>query len=248
MGHRFATIALGPVLFAQGRWVRRRVPGLPEASGPRSGSRGAGPPLRLLIAGDSAAAGVGAATQSQALAGRLVTALEQDFRLTWRLEAKTGATTADVLARLQDLEGGPYDVLVTSLGVNDITRGVGLEAWLAQQAGLLRLARARLGTSLFVIAGLPPIDGFPALPQPLRWYLGRRAKEFTHHLRGLLDQEPSAHFVDLRFTLDASLMASDGFHPGPVIYQGWAERVAELIRANWRDAPPDEAAGSRTDR
>ena len=37
------------------------------------------------------------------------------------------------------------------------------------------------------------------------------------------------------------------FRPYGLIYQGWAERVAELIRANWRDAPPDEAAGSRTD-
>ncbi|NNK63037.1 MAG: SGNH/GDSL hydrolase family protein, partial [Gemmatimonadetes bacterium] len=49
-------------------------------------------------------------------------------------------------------------------------------------------------------------------------------------LQHWLQAEGSAHFVDLRFTLDPSLMASDGFHPGPAIYQGWGERVARIIR------------------
>lgn len=237
MGHALATVVLGPVLFLQGRQVRRRVPRLPEASGPRSGVRGAGPPLRILIAGDSAAAGVGAETQREALAGRLVAALQDDFRVHWRLEARTGATTADTLARLRDLDDdGPFDVLVTSLGVNDVTRGVERTTWLARQSALLELARSRFGTSLAVVAGLPPMDGFPALPQPLRWYLGRRARTFTRDLRGFVEGEASARFVDLRFTLDASLMARDGFHPGPVIYRGWAERVADEIRRHRWDA------------
>ncbi|SOT38395.1 hypothetical protein F01_10034 [Burkholderia cenocepacia] len=44
MGYPFATAALGPLLFAQGRYVRRVTPRLPEAAGPRDGSVGDGPP------------------------------------------------------------------------------------------------------------------------------------------------------------------------------------------------------------
>lgn len=237
MGHQFATIALGPILFLQGRRVRRTVPRLPEPPGPRSGTVGRGPPLRVLIAGDSAAAGVGAPAQDQALAGHLVAALQDDFRITWRLEARTGATTADTLARLGSLDAGPFDVLVTSLGVNDVTRGVDLSTWLGQQRELLRLARDRFGISAAVVAGLPPVDGFPALPQPLRWYLGRRARQLTRHLRDLLAAEPDAHFLGLRFSLDPSLMAEDGFHPGPEIYRGWGQRAAAIIREHGAPDP-----------
>ncbi|ETX12905.1 hypothetical protein OCH239_15315 [Roseivivax halodurans JCM 10272] len=63
---------LAPILAVQGRIVRRGAVRLREPDGPRAGRTGAGPSLRLLIAGDSSAAGVGADTQAEALSGRLV--------------------------------------------------------------------------------------------------------------------------------------------------------------------------------
>ena len=77
--------ALGPLLLVQGRRVRRDTPVLPEAPGPREGEAGEGPPLRLLVLGDSAGAGVGAATQEEALTGRIVAGLRGRFRVRWRL-------------------------------------------------------------------------------------------------------------------------------------------------------------------
>jgi hypothetical protein len=44
----------------------------------------------LLVVGDSAAAGVGAATQDEALSGQLAVALAPTFRLHWKLLAFTG--------------------------------------------------------------------------------------------------------------------------------------------------------------
>ncbi len=230
-----ATVALAPLLLLQGRRVRRSVPRLPEASGPRAGCSGTGPALRVLIAGDSAAAGVGAESQHQALSGQLMASLDREFRVEWRLEAKTGATTQDTIARLAALTDARFDVMVTSLGVNDVTGGLGIGSWLAQQQELRELARAALGVSQFVVAGLPPVDVFPALPQPLRWYLGSRARSFSHCLEQDIAPESDAEFLDLRFTLDPSLMASDGFHPGPGIYRRWGELAAEMIKTRWRD-------------
>ena len=63
-------LALSPLLVAQALRTRARVPQLPEASGARAGTHGRRTTrLRLLIAGDSSAAGVGVATQDDALAG-----------------------------------------------------------------------------------------------------------------------------------------------------------------------------------
>ena len=70
MGYHFTTIGLGPVLLAQGHYVRRVTPRLPEPEGLRQGVEGSGPPLRLLILGDSSAAGVGVATQAEAARAR----------------------------------------------------------------------------------------------------------------------------------------------------------------------------------
>lgn len=61
------SLVLGPILMFQGRRLRRTIPRLPEASGPCTGLvSGASPtltspPLKLLLIGESTAAGVGAA-------------------------------------------------------------------------------------------------------------------------------------------------------------------------------------------
>ena len=72
-------LALAPLLVAQAVATRRRAPVLPEAAGRarRRASATARPALRLLIAGDSSAAGVGVARQEQALVGHLARALHR---------------------------------------------------------------------------------------------------------------------------------------------------------------------------
>lgn len=231
MGSPLATVLLGPILYLQGKAVRRSVRRLPEPPGPRGGVTGSGPLLRLLVLGDSAAAGVGAVHQDEALLGRLVEALSADFTVGWKLFARSGATTASTIRRMQELDGGPFDVAVTSLGVNDVTAGVRRGAWLKQQAGLRRVLRDSFGVTRMVVCGLPPVHGFPALPQPLRWYLGARAREFDRDLERDVEAEDGVLFLSLRFTEDTSLMAADGFHPGPEVFKEWGRRAGLAVTA-----------------
>ena len=222
---------LAPVLFAQGKRTRRRVPVLPEPPGDRKGKAGAGQPLRLLIAGDSGAAGVGAPSQDEALLGQLITNLATDFSVTWNLQATSGHTTTGTLERLEQLPQQHFDVAVTSLGVNDSISMVSLGNWRKRQARLRELLRTRFSVDTLIVSGLPPVHGFPALPQPLRWHIGARATQLDRALARDVGAEPDTHFIDLRFSEDMALMASDGFHPGPAIYAEWARRVAAAIRA-----------------
>lgn len=231
MRHALATAALGPLLLVQGRRVRQRVPLLPEPPGARAGICGDGPPLRLLILGDSAAAGVGATTQEDALSGRLAVALAPTFRVEWRLEATTGDTTADALRRLQQLPAGYFDAVVTSLGVNDVTGRSSLGAWQERQLALIDALRARFGAAHVVLSALPPMHRFPALPQPLRWYVGSRARDFNRVLADVARKRPGCDYLELDHrAMDVSAMAGDGFHPGPPIYALWAREAAILIR------------------
>jgi lysophospholipase L1-like esterase len=172
---------------------------------------------------------VGAATQDEALAGRIVERLAPKFRVAWRVEAAKGATTRDTLARLAALNGARFDVLVTSLGVNDLTRGMRTAAWLGVQRELRVLARKRLGVSLLVLAGLPPLGGFPSLPEPLRGFVGARARSWSASLERELRLEPDARYLELTPLLAVEHMATDGFHPGPGIYADWGARAAKMI-------------------
>lgn len=226
--HALATVVLAPVLLAQGRRVRRTVVLLPEPEGAREGADGSGPLLRLLVVGDSAAAGVGAQTQDDALTGRVVAGLAPSFHVRWKLVAFTGATTADMLDHLEKTPAGHFDVVLASLGVNDVTGGCSLAQWRQQQEQLITLLRDRFHARHILLSGLPPMHRFPALPQPLRWYLGSRARDFDHVLAGLARNHASAEFVKLGYAMmDTQAMAADGFHPGPAIYGSWA---AELVR------------------
>ena len=97
---RLTALLLAPVLLSQAKTVRRTLPRLPEADGARRGVAGCGATLRVLVTGDSAAAGVGATHQDEALAGQLVGCLSGDFQVHWQLLARSGRTTAQISAAL----------------------------------------------------------------------------------------------------------------------------------------------------
>jgi lysophospholipase L1-like esterase len=230
--HALATVVLAPLLLAQGRRVRRTAVLLPEPEGPREGTSGSGPLLRLLVTGDSAAAGVGAQTQDEALSGRLVAGLAARFHVQWKLVAATGATTADLLRTLEQSPAEQFDVVVTSLGVNDVTGRRSLDQWRRSQRQLIALLENKFRARLILLSGLPPMHRFPALPQPLRWYVGSRARDFDGALAGLSENYVRCEFIKLGYAMmNPQAMAADGFHPGPAIYGLWAEELVRRIVA-----------------
>ncbi|WP_420585992.1 SGNH/GDSL hydrolase family protein [Ruegeria sp.] len=222
-------LPLLPVLAAQGLSVRRKAQLLPEPIGPREGRDGRGPRLRLLIAGDSSAAGVGAGTQTQALSGCLVSQLAKHYAVEWRLEATTGHTTQDTIDRLQGLNT-QFDMAITALGVNDVTRGVTRNRFVERQTKLAELLTGQLGVRRLVVTGVPQMNRFPALPQPLAWVLGRQAARLDQGLQQVAARFPQARHLALDLPDDPALAAPDGYHPSPKAYTLWAQEAARLLR------------------
>lgn len=232
--HLWLRLPLLPLLLAQGLAVRNRALILPEPPGPRQGQTGRGPALRLLILGDSAAAGVGAPDQSEALAGHLARALAPNVSLTWQLEARTGVTSAQTLRHLHKIDT-TFDAALISLGVNDLTRAVPRARWLTTQRALHAALRAK-GVRQILMTPVPPMHLFPALPAPLNWVLGQEAKRYNHALTALAQNTPDLHLLDFTLPMDPSLMAADGFHPAPALYRLWADTAARALVNTF--APP----------
>lgn len=233
-----AKLALGPVLLPQARWLRRTALRLPEAAGPRQGQVGEGVPgLRLLVVGDSSAAGVGVADQAQALALPLAHRLRGllGSPVAWQLVAQTGIDTpgARRLVKQSDLQ--PADVVVTALGVNDVSSQASAARFVSETDLLWSELRERTGARWAVISGLPPMHLLAAVPQPLRWYLGRYAAWLDAAVQEWAEGQEFG-FCALQWAADPSALAEDGFHPGPALYPQWASRLAEQIalsRPRW---------------
>ncbi|MGL6108461.1 MAG: hypothetical protein ACRC2B_00020 [Rubrivivax sp.] len=92
---------LGPLLWLQARHVRL-TPRMPEPPGLRIGTAGRGTLIRVLVAGDLSAAGVGAPTQGQALCGQLVRRLSRHHTVEWCVLAVNGLDSPGLLTLLQD--------------------------------------------------------------------------------------------------------------------------------------------------
>ena len=240
-----AKLVLSPLLVAQALATRRRLPRLPEAEGPREGVVGTGSRmLRLLIGGDSSAAGVGVATQDQALAGHTARELARrvDAAVAWRLVARSGLTTAqcaDLLAGAA--EPWRADVAVFALGVNDVIEQVPPRRAVAARERLLHLLRERAGVRHVVFMPLPPVHRFPGLPQPLRWVMGADARRHDRALARWAARRDDASHVPIDLPLDPKVMASDGFHPGEPVYRVCGLALAEHIATTvWPRLTPTE--------
>ncbi len=223
-----AKLLLSPLLTAQALKVRKTARVLPEPVGHRAGQYGKGPKLRLLITGDSSAAGVGAQRQQEALSGQLARALGASYTVDWKLIARSGNTTRSTLPLLKSQPSEQVDVALVVLGVNDITSQIPLRRLLRLREELYRHLRQDWGARRIIVAGIPPLGHFPLLPQPLRWFLGLQAHRFDAALARQA-HEFGVDYMPFDVHMTPEMWAEDGFHPGPNTYQVMGQRVAQQI-------------------
>jgi lysophospholipase L1-like esterase len=223
---------LSPLLWLQARHVRRIAPRLPEPPGDRAGTAGSGSLVRLLVAGDSGAAGVGAATQEQALCGQLVQRLSQHHTVQWCVLAINGLDSPGLMQLLKDSPAAQFDVVVLSMGANDATGLCAPLRWAQWQNGLAELIADRFNPDLLIHSAVPPMHACKALPQPLRWFMGRWAQQMNTTLQGQLADHGrrTLHWHPAATT--SAGMAADGIHPSEAGYAFWADGLSQHILAS----------------
>ncbi len=235
---RPAAVLLAPVLSGQGRRVRRETPVLPEAVGVRHGVEAPerpteDTPLLVGVLGESTAAGVGIQRIEDGLARHLARELaaRTGREVRWTVSARTGATAAYAReALLLPLLDRPNDLDVIVLGVNDTLRLAGRRTWRRRVGRLLEALQHRQPTGRVLLAGVPDLGTFPALPQPLRTVLGWHARALDRELRTLADDTPNVLHAAVPPLGGGGpeLFASDGFHPSAAAYRVWAAELARV--------------------
>ncbi|WP_094770209.1 SGNH/GDSL hydrolase family protein [Microbacterium gorillae] len=194
-----------------------------------------GPPVELVLLGDSLAAGLGASRPKQTLGGRLAKGLARAITHPVRLRtaAVVGAESSDLSVQLSSLPAGYRpDVAVIVVGGNDVTHRVPPATSAAHLRAAVDALRDR-GAAV-VVGTCPDLGALRPVPQPLRRLAGTLSRVLAGAQRRAA-LRAGAVPVDLRravgrrFRSDPDEMFSiDRFHPSAA---GYRQTTAALLPA-----------------
>jgi len=192
---------------------------------------GLGEPLRLVVLGDSAAAGHGISDAADAMPQRIGVQLAKATgrRVEARSFAVSGATTGDVrrfqAPRLRD---GSADVVVLNVGVNDaLARRIPSDLD-DQTVALVEVVRDHVPAAHVVFVEAPDLSNAPGIPWATGRFVGRRCRRVRDMQRAVVPGT-GVPLVELPDRLDPDGFGLDGFHPGPAGQDAIAELVVGRI-------------------
>ena len=233
-------IPVAPVLVVQAKTLRRTALILPEAALPWSGTIPGPDPLKLLVLGDSTAAGVGAETQSDALPGNLGRELADRWSrgVEWTAMGENGATARDLIERfLPEAVQHEYDFVFLSIGANDALGLRSRRAFGRDIRTLLSSLRTANPHAQLMMSSLPAFFRFELLPEPLRSSLYRHSRSLESAARAIVSATPGAFMSPPPPPYTEGFFASDLFHPSAVGYRDWAEfAFADAVAAGALDS------------
>lgn len=231
---RAIAAAQAPVLLGQGRRLRRETPRLPDAplpwegtvDGPGGASGGGGRVLRLLVIGDSTAAGVGVDHADLGLGGRLAEALaaRTGRPVHWWAAGRNGATARDLVRQfLRPALERPYDLVFLTVGANDALSLRSARAFRRDIRHIIERTFAAHPETALLMSSLPAFFRFRLLPEPLRRSLYRHSQALEREARELIAAHPRAHMSPPPPPYTDGFFASDDFHPSAIGYKDWAD-------------------------
>lgn len=222
-----------PIIAAQGIWVKLLTPRLPEAAPPIEGViEGREPVLDLVVIGESPVAGIGAPTHALALTGQTAQAWARRTgrSVRWLALGRSGATVRTTIAELvPQLAGRRADAVVIGLGVNDALDRHSASRWCLDLNELILAVRDQVGHVPIVLAGVPPLDRFPAFPEPLRSFLGGYSKTLDRATAEFSRTLDRVVYAPMSEGIRPDHFCVDRFHPGVTGYALWGEHLSQFL-------------------
>lgn len=216
----------GPRILAQKRRLDREVERLPDAELPWEGKLEGPAPLRLLVVGDSTAAGTGAATQDEALPGSLARELHARTGrgILWRAVGGNGVDTGEFNElHLTDALARPADLVFVTLGANDALHARSAHAFARDLRTLLETLSDRLPEARILMSNLPVFARFELLPEPTRTTLYRHSRNLERAAARVIGRDGRWMITEqLPPPYGPDFFARDRFHPSASGYADWA--------------------------
>lgn len=197
-----------------------------------------GQPIRMLMVGDSLAAGLGATKPKETLGGRLAKALakRQGCPVRLRSVAVVGSESPDLAAQLDGLHPEEtFDVAVIVVGGNDVTHRIPVADSARHLTEAIERLRAR-GAQV-VVGTCPDLGALRPVPQPLRSLASRLSRRLAA-AQAEAAERAGAVPVSLRRTVGPlffdepeQMFSMDRFHPSALGYRRTADALLPAVAA-----------------
>ena len=235
---RLASLTLTPVFLAQAAWVIRRLPALPDARKPWSGALAGPDPIRLLVVGDSTAAGVGVTEQEDGLPGNIARELKHRFTrgTEWRVVAETAVDTRGLVTRhLDGLTEAAADLIFVTVGSSDAIKLRPQSAFARDLTALLECLRKSSPDALILVSQLPRFAQLKQFAEPLKSGLARNSALLDATLIAVVSPMHGVRAVATPPIYPPGTLSEDGLHPNARGYRDWIDHAFVGV--------PDETLG-----
>jgi lysophospholipase L1-like esterase len=217
-----------PVLIFYGRAVRARTVRMVPPLGPLTGKiDGQGEILRLLVLGDSSAAGVGANHTNECLGPQLAANLNAvtGQPVEWRMAGSNSAVATDLRDYVvPHLPNENWTHILITVGTNDAKNFVTVQRFKKGFGGLIYALKAKFPEARIVWSPIIDMEQMPTLTPFLARMLNIRARLLNAIGTGLCGERYAIAADPLPISIPDGF-AADGFHANGKAYKVWADHV-----------------------
>ena len=225
-------LPFAPFLYLQGQYARRKIGRLPDASGETVGKFGADEmSAKLLVLGESTAAGIGARTHKTALAGQYARFLGEKIgkSIEWYVIGRSGITVKETIYELvPKIPDEKFDYILLALCGNEVLKLRSPRAFRRDMKKLLAILQEKYPDATVFMTNAPAVRLSPILPHPIKFILGHlsalhdaNAREFTAGMKNV--------FYFHQPTEVPEYFWADGIHPSEKGYTDWSRRMIEFF-------------------
>jgi lysophospholipase L1-like esterase len=238
------SIPLLPILFFQGKKIRKETPRLPEAKNPKGLiDKNPEKTFKLIAIGESTIAGVGVDFHKNGFTGALAKELadKNDISVLWKVYAKSGYTAKLVHQRLvSKIEEIDADAIIIGLGGNDAFQLNSPKVWISQTDQLIHILKNKFPKTPIYFTNMPPIKEFPAFTKSIKFVIGNLVEILGKQLQKEVIKKDNVYYNNEIITLKGwkekfnikgkvDSFFSDGVHPSQITYQVWGQDMAQFI-------------------
>ena len=231
-------LPFAPFLYLLGQYTRRKVGRLPDAEGEKTGKFINGEQsVKLLVLGESTAAGVGARTHETALAGQFARFLGEKVgaSIEWRVVGRTGITVKETIRDLlPQIPNEKYDYIMLALCGNEVLSLHSPRVFRRDMRKLIEILREKNADATFFITNAPAVRLSPVLPFPIKFILGHLSALHDANAREFTPEMPKVFYFHQPSSVPDDFFA-DGLHPSEKGYTVWSKSMVEFFeeKYNW---------------
>ena len=195
------------------RKMRPLPPALSESLTLGNGTR------KLLILGESTAAGVGASAQKFTLAGQFFQHLGSEFQV--KNLGKNGLRVSQVTSHFkEELNSiqGKYEGIFLFLGANDCFKLTNPKIFRIELEKLILDLKNRFSPEWIYLADIPPVQLFPAFPKQMQYFLNSQRAFLQKEMISISQNQKDVLFDKITLDITSDFFASDLIHPSDAGY------------------------------